>query len=94
MHPNSELYREISESIKNDTKGLYLSEIVEKLGPGIYIDVGCSGIVLNIYERDYDKDPNLTNPAILHKENYSPEDVGDTWYYKHMNLGSQKNRYK
>jgi hypothetical protein len=90
VHPNSELYREISESIKNDTKGLYLSEIVEKLGPGIYIDVGCSGIVLNIYERDYDRDPNLTNPAILHKENYYPEDIGDTWDYKHGWKTSQK----
>ena len=50
IHPNTELKGEISESIKAN-EGLYLSEITDMLGPGIYIDVGCSGIQLEIYEK-------------------------------------------
>ena len=40
----------IHEDIEHN-QGIYLSEIINHLGPGIYIDVGCSALHLNIYEK-------------------------------------------
>ncbi len=70
IHPNTELKEEISESIKTN-EGLYLSEIIDKLGPGIYIDVGCSGIRLSVYEKLKEKSGVIKRI----KNMYDPEDV-------------------
>lgn len=50
LHPNTELKALIHEDIEKH-QGIYLSEIIDHLGPGIYIDVGCSALNLKIFEK-------------------------------------------
>ena len=50
IYSNSEMKDEIFKSITNDT-GISLQEIIKTLGPGIYFDFSCSGLVYSIYER-------------------------------------------
>ena len=45
IHPLSEMKDVIKESIDDDTE-ITLDEIMKKLGPGIYIDLSCSGMSL------------------------------------------------
>lgn len=50
VYSNSELKDEVENSISRNT-GISLQQITEKLGPGIYIDFSCAGIVYKIYEK-------------------------------------------
>jgi len=75
IHPNTELKKDIEQSIVTNG-GLFLSEIISKLGPGIYIDVGCSGILLSIHEKLKGKDGKIKR----FKGTYEPEEVANDPY--------------
>ena len=53
IYSNSEMKEEIEQSISRDT-GISLQQITDKLGPGIYIDFSCAGLVYKIYEKNSD----------------------------------------
>lgn len=53
IYSNSEMKEEIQNSIARNT-GISLQQITEKLGPGIYIDFSCAGLVYKIYEKRSD----------------------------------------
>ena len=50
VYPSTEMKNRIFNSIAKNT-GISLQQITETLGPGIYIDFSCSGLVYQIYER-------------------------------------------
>lgn len=49
IHPETKLKRDIIRSIKQETI-ISLKEIVTKLGKGIYIDLGCSGMPVKVFD--------------------------------------------
>jgi hypothetical protein len=53
IYSNSEMKEEIQNSIARNT-GISLQQITDKLGPGIYIDFSCAGLVYKIYEKRSD----------------------------------------
>ena len=53
IYSNSEMKEEIQNSITRNT-GISLQQITERLGPGIYIDFSCAGLVYKIYEKNSD----------------------------------------
>lgn len=53
IYSNSEMKEEIQNSITRNT-GISLQQITERLGPGIYIDFSCAGLVYKIYEKKSD----------------------------------------
>ena len=53
VYSNSEMKEEIQNSIVRNT-GISLEQITNKLGPGIYIDFSCAGLVYKIYEKRSD----------------------------------------
>ena len=55
LYPHTLMSGIIKETVSKHT-GIYLSEILEELGPGIYIDVGCSEMVMQIFSSaDHEK---------------------------------------
>lgn len=54
IHPQTKMKREILQSIKEDYD-ISLKTIVNKLGKGIYIDLGCSGIPMKVFDYEIKK---------------------------------------
>ena len=50
IYADSEMKNEIFNSLKNNN-AISLQQIVDNLGPGIYFDFSCSGLVYKIYEK-------------------------------------------
>ena len=46
LHPESELKEYLTKQISLNDSSISLKKIIEKLGPGIYIDIGCSPLYL------------------------------------------------
>lgn len=68
LHPKSMMQKEIIEAIINNTD-ISLKDIVNKLGKGIYIDLGCSGMPIKVF--DYEKGKYIS---------YSPDfSAKDEW---------------
>ena len=53
LHPLTEMKEELTESIQNKSD-ISMETITSKLGPGIYIDLSCGGMVMRIW-RDSQK---------------------------------------
>ena len=68
LHPETMMLKEIRQSIINNND-ISLKDIVNKLGKGIYIDLGCSGMPIKVF--DYEKGKYFT---------YDPDlDRRDEW---------------
>ena len=52
MYKNTEMKKSIIRSITDGTS-ISLQQIINKLGPGVYFDFSCSGLVYRIYEKTH-----------------------------------------